>query len=113
FITIGERATDQQRRQQARALNREDEADLAGAGDRERLPAERGQEGRIADQRDRLAREQQPKIAVPQRLKGPRTVRGLRNPFHASTLVVRSATFAGNATGFPATSRSDAPPRSS
>ncbi len=72
FVTIGERATDQQRRQQACALNRENEADLAGARDRERLPAERGQEGRIPDQRDRLAGEQKPKIAVPQRLKRPR-----------------------------------------
>ena len=71
FVTICQRAADQERRQQACALDRENEADLARARDREGLPAERGQEGRIADQRDRLAREQQPKIAVPQSLKGP------------------------------------------
>jgi len=35
-------------------LNRENEADLAGARNRERLPAERGQECCIADQRDGL-----------------------------------------------------------
>src|SRR5213596_3754632 len=40
FVTIGERAADQERRQQACALDRENEADLARASDRERLPAE-------------------------------------------------------------------------
>ncbi len=72
FVTIGERAADQERRQQAGSLDRENEPDLARAGDRERLPAERGQEGRVADQRDCLAREQQPKIAMSQRLERPR-----------------------------------------
>jgi ABC-type uncharacterized transport system permease subunit len=42
--------------------------------------------GAIGDQRDRLAREQQPKIAVSQRLERPRSVRGLRNPLHAPNL---------------------------
>ena len=64
LVAICEGAADQQRREQPGALNREDEADLACAGDRERLPAERRQEGGVPDQRDGLAAEEQPEVAV-------------------------------------------------
>jgi hypothetical protein len=81
-VAIRKGAADQQRRQQPGALDREDEADLSCAGDRERLPAERGQERGVADQRDGLAAEEQSKIAVAQRLERAHTIRGLRNPLH-------------------------------
>ena len=50
------------------ASQREHDPELRRAGERERLPAERGQERRIADQRDRLPGEEQAEVPMPQRL---------------------------------------------
>ena len=69
---VGQRAADQQRRQQRDRLADEDDPELRRAGERERLPAERGHERRVADQRDELPGEEQPEVAVPERLERAR-----------------------------------------
>jgi predicted amidohydrolase len=64
LVAICESAADQQRRQQADGLDGEDEVRASRPGDREGLPAERGQERGVADQRDRLAGPEQAEVAV-------------------------------------------------
>jgi HAD superfamily hydrolase (TIGR01549 family) len=54
----------------------------------ERLPTDRSHEGGVADQRHRLAREQQPEVAVPQRLERARRPRPAGHRRHAANLVI-------------------------
>jgi hypothetical protein len=62
---VGERAADEHGREHADALERQDQTQRAsGAGQRERAPAEGDDEGRVAEQRDRLAGPEQPEVAA-------------------------------------------------
>ncbi len=54
----------------ASRLADQDDAEPAGAGERERPPAERRQEGRVADQRHGLGRPDEPELAAAKREEG-------------------------------------------
>jgi hypothetical protein len=68
-VAIGERAAHEHRREEPDSLQRQDEPKRASrAGEREGPPAERHDEGRVAEQRDRLTGPEQAEVAAPERM---------------------------------------------
>ena len=89
LVAVGERSADEQRRELAGGEAEQDDAEARGAGERERLPAERGQEGHVAEQRHRLSAPQQAEVAVSKRLEDAHAAGPGGHGFHAPKAILR------------------------
>ena len=86
-VPVCKRAADQQRRQEGEAVHHQDDRERAAlAGERGRPPAERDQEGAVADERDRLARPEEPEVAAAERGRRACEARGDRGGLHEATV---------------------------
>ena len=83
---VGERAADQQSREEPARLAEEHDPEAAGANERERPPAERREEGRVSDQGDRLPCEEQPEVAIGECLEDPHAA----EPLHFGKAILGS-----------------------
>jgi len=85
-VAVGEDSADQQRREGRHRLRNEDETELRRAGQRERPPPERGDEGGVADQGDGLARPQEAEVPVLERVEDTRAPARSEQRCHRASL---------------------------
>ncbi len=89
-VAICEHAADQERRDQPERLDTQHDSERARlAREREGPPAQRDDEGRVADLGDRLPGEEEPEAAVPERLENAQARAGRGHWLHRGEAILR------------------------